>query len=235
MIDKLRLPFLVVAGILLVLAVMVELGSALWLQVEGGNQLGLGGATPGLGIPYLALVDGLLLFTVGLIVSPLLISHRAHGRIQGILTFIVALLVLLGAILLVLAAIALLVLMVSLLLAVPFGTIAYMAAFADFPTGAAAATLSTVMLLKLAFAVCLILAHQRFLENKGLVVLILTSLGVTLLLGFLHNLPPRFLAAITDDIAAIVIGIVAAIWALVYLVGAIPAIVKALRVDKAIG
>lgn len=235
MIDNLRLPFLVVAVVLLVLCFMAELGSALWLQVPGGDQLGSSAATPGLGIPYLALVDGLLLFTVALIVSPLLIGNRVHGRIQGAITFIVALLVLLGAIVLVLASITLLVLMVSLLLAVPFGTIAYMAAFADFPTGTAAATLSTVMLLKLAFAIFLVLAHQRFLENKGLVLLILTSLGVTLLLGFLHSLPPRFLASITDDISAIVTGIVAAIWALVYLIGSIPAIIKALRFDKTVG
>ena len=37
------------------------------------------------------------------------------------------------------------------------------------------AALSLLMTLKLVFAVCLVLAHQRFLQNKGLVLIIITS------------------------------------------------------------
>lgn len=232
MLDKLRLPFLFVAVALLVICVLLELGApALLEDVPGiGDRTG-----PGLGIPYLAIVDGLLLFTVGLIVSPMLISNRVHGRVQGIATLLFSLLLLLGAIALVVVAIVLLMLMLSLLMAVPFGTAAYLSAYASFPYGQAATVLSLVMALKIGFAVCLILAHQRFLENRGLVLLILTSIGLTLLLGFLLNFPPGFLRSITDSISAIVTGIVGAIWALVYLVGAIPAIIKALRVDRVIG
>ncbi len=226
MLESLRLPFFVAALVLLVLAVMIELGSGLVLD-SGAKHYGLG-------LRYLVLVDGLLLLTVVLIASPLIISHRIHGRIQGIITFIAALLLLIASILMAIVAIALLILMISLLLAVPFGTIAYMAMFSYFPVAGVAITLSMVMALKLGFALCLILAHQRFLENKGLVLLILTSLGITVVLSFLHNLPPSVLVSIPDALWAVVIAVIAAIWSLVYLFGSIPAIIKALRVDRAL-
>lgn len=235
MLDKLRLPFLFVAVALLVICVLLELGSSVLIVVPGADAVARSGMGPGLGIPYLAIVDGLLLFTLGLVVSPLLISHRVHGRVQGIATLLFALLLLLGAIALVYFAVFLLLLMLSLLMAVPFGTAVYLAGFADFPYAEATTLLSLVMALKIGFAVCLVLAHQRFLDNRGLVLLILTSIGLTLLLGLLLNFPPGFLRAITDSISAIVTGIVGAVWALIYVIGAIPAVIKALRVDRATG
>ena len=87
---------------------------------------------------------------------------------------------------------------------------------------------------KIGFVVLLVMAHQRFLENKGLVLIILTSFLATIILSFFHGIVPRFLVSITDDIGALIISILAAIWALYYLIGAIPAIIKALRVDKAL-
>ena len=132
------------------------------------------------------------------------------------------------------AAIGLLILMVSLLLAIPFGTIVYMAKYASFDKTAAAITLSVIMSLKLGFAVFLVLAHQRFLENKGLILIILTSFLATIILSFLHGPFPGFLISITDDIGAIIVAVLAAIWALFYLIGSIPAIIKALRVDKSL-
>lgn len=228
--DSLRKPFFFIAVALLVIAFLVEIGSKLYL---GSGKVDL--PNPGLGIPYLALIDGLLLFTIALMGFALLVPDRIHGKIQGIATFLVALFVLIGAITSIFVAIALLMLMISLLLAVPFGTIVYFATYANFAVAPAAATLSLVMILKLGFAVCLILAHQRFLQNKGLVLLILTSLLATIILSFLHGIVPRFLAYITDDIGAIIAAVLAAIWALVFLIGSIPAIIKALRVDRALG
>ncbi len=90
------------------------------------------------------------------------------------------------------------------------------------------------MIFKLAFAILLVFAHQRFLQNKGLVLIILTSLLATIIVSFLHGLVPRFLVSITDDIAAIVVAILAAIWALFFLIGSIPSIIKVLRVDRAL-
>jgi hypothetical protein len=164
----------------------------------------------------------------------LIVPDRIHGRIQGIITFIVALLTLLGTIVAIFTAFGLLMLMVSLLLAVPFGTAVYFAEFADFKVGAAATTLAFIMIFKIAFAIFLVLAHQRFLQNKGLVLLIATSLVATILLGFLHGIAPPFLAYITDDIGALISAILAAIWALFFLIGSIPAVIKALRIDRAL-
>ncbi len=227
MIDTLRKPFFIIALILFFLAVLAELGSGFVADLfEISN--------PGLGLPYLAILDGLVLFTLFLIGAPLILSDRLHGRIQGIITFIVALFTFLGSVLMIFTALGLLLLMISLLIAIPFGTAVYMTKYAAFGKPAAAVTLSIIMSFKFGFAIFLILAHQRFLENKGLVLIILTSFLATVLLSFLHSIFPLFLVSITDGIGAIVIAVLAAIWALFYLIGSVPAIIKALRVDKAL-
>ncbi len=229
MLDKLRVPFFCAAIVCLTIAFAVEIGSQFYL---GTNEVDL--PSPGLGIFYLALLDWLLLFTILLMASALIIPDRIHGRIQGIVTFIVALLTLLGAIVAIFTAFGLLMLMVSLLLAVPFGTALYFAGFANFNVGGAATTLTFIMTFKVAFVIFLVLAHQRFLQNKGLVLLIATSFIATILLGFLHGMAPPFLAFITDDIGALISAILAAIWALFFLLGSISAVIKALRIDRAL-
>jgi hypothetical protein len=234
MTDTLRKPFLVIALVLLALAVLAELGSGIYMFATSDGPSAREIATPGWGIPYMAVLDGLVLFTMLLIGAPLLITDRVHGRIQGIITLIVGFLTLLGSIAMIFTALGMLILMVSLLMAIPFGTAVYMATYAGFAKGPAAVTLSLVMGLKIAFVIFLVMAHQRFLENKGLVLIILTSFLATIILSFLHGIVPRFLVSITDDIGALVIAILAAIWALFYLIGAIPAVIKALRVDKAL-
>ncbi len=228
MLESLRKVPFVIALIALTLVVLVELASVGFLGTVATQAYG-DLKNPGYGIRYLALLDGLLLYMVALMAVPLLITtHSVHGRVQGIATLIFTLLLLLGTIALIILAITLLVTMVSLLLAVPFGTIAYMAIFADFSVGPARATLGALMTLKLVFAVSLVLAQQGFLEMKGLVLLILTSLLATVIVSFLHAFVPRFLVSITDDIGAIIVGILAAVWALVLLIGSIQAVKRAL-------
>lgn len=229
MFDKLRIPFFCVSVVCLVIVFAIELGAQFFLSADKGSL-----ATPGLGIMYLAWLDWLLLFTILLMGTALIVPDRIHGRIQGIITFIVALLTLLGTLVAIFTAFGLLMLMVSLLLAVPFGTAVYFAEFADFKVDAAATTLAFIMIFKIAFAIFLLLAHQRFLQNKGLVLLIATSLVATILLGFLHGIAPPFLAYITDDIGALISAILAAVWALFFLIGSIPAVIKALRIDRAL-
>lgn len=229
MFDKLRIPFFCASVVCLVIVFAIELGAQFFLSADKGSL-----ATPGLGIMYLAWLDWLLLFTILLMGTALIVPDRIHGRIQGIITFIVALLTLLGTLVAIFTAFGLLMLMVSLLLAVPFGTAVYFAEFADFKVGAAATTLAFIMIFKIAFAIFLLLAHQRFLQNKGLVLLTATSLVATILLGFLHGIAPPFLAYITDDIGALISAILAAIWALFFLIGSIPAVIKALRIDRAL-
>jgi hypothetical protein len=59
------------------------------------------------------------------------------------------------------------------------------------------------MMLKAAFGACLILAHPRFLQNKGLMLSILSSLAANIIIGFLHAMVPVPLVSITDAIATI--------------------------------
>jgi len=230
MINSINKPLFIVALILMALAVLTEIGSLVLLgssEIEDAPR-------PGLAISYLALVDGLLFYTLALIGLGFVLPGRLHGSVQGIMTFIVSLLFLIGSFVLIFVAIALLMLMVSLLLAAPFGTIAYFIAYADFEVGAAAGTLSLIMTLKLFCAGCMLFSYVRFLQNRGLVFLFLTSLLATILVGFLHGLMPAFLAYILDAVGAIVVAILAIIWALLILIGSIPAIIKVLRVDRAV-
>lgn len=223
--DTLRKPLFFIAAALLLIALLIETGSS---AVPETYEL------PGFGIPYLALIDGLLIYVVATMGVALIIPERIQGRIQGIITFVVSLIALFVAFGLLLAAFAALMAMVSLFLAVPFGTAAYFAGFAGFARGAAAITLSVLMTLKLSFAVCLVLAHQRFLENRGLVLLVFTSLLANVLVEFLQGFPPGFLVSIVDALAAVIVALLALIWSLSFLIFSIPAILKALRVDKAL-
>jgi hypothetical protein len=86
--------------------------------------------------------------------------------------------------------------------------------------------------LKVAVVILLFLAQQRFVTVKGLVLLMLTSLLANIVVSFLHGLVPLFLVSILDAIAAIIVGVLAAIWALIKLIGSIPAILKGIRLDR---
>jgi hypothetical protein len=182
---------------------------------------------PGVGVPSLGLIDGLLLYTLVLVGLGLVVPERVHGRVQGIASLIVSILVLIAAIVLIIGTFVKVLIMIALFLAAPFGTLAYLAMYGSFNRGGAAVVLSLSMFLKVAGAVLLVLAHQRFLQNKGLVLLIATSLVANIVVGFLHGLVPIVLVSITDGIAAIIVGILAVIWGIVLLVGSIIAIVKA--------
>lgn len=226
--DSLRTPFLVAASIAFFLVVVIELGSLAIIDHGAATNL----STPGLGIPALALMDGIVFFTFLMMTLAVAVPERLLGAIQGIVTFVVMVCTLVGGIVVVMVAIGLLILMITLLMAVPFGTAFYMATYSTFDTGAARATLAAVMFLKIVAVVCVFLAQQKFLEVKGLVLLILSSFLVSLVVSVLHALVLDILVSIADAAAAIVVGIVALIWALVKLIGSIPGIVKGLRVDR---
>jgi MFS superfamily sulfate permease-like transporter len=51
------------------------------------------------------------------------------------------------------------------------------------------------MTLKIPFGVCLVLAQQRFRQNKGLVLMVLTFFVATAIVSFLHGLVPGFLVS----------------------------------------
>jgi hypothetical protein len=184
---------------------------------------------PGFGIRYLMLIDGLLFFTVALIGIALVMPDYAQGKIQGVATLIFSILIILAAIGMIFVALAKLIVMVVLLLAIPFGTIVYLIKYGSFDRGGASAVLSLLMFLKFGFTICLILAHQRFLQGKGLVAIILTSFVANIVITFLHGLVPGILVSITDAISGIVVAIIAVIWAIILLIGSIPAVIKAIK------
>jgi hypothetical protein len=225
--DTIRLPFFIAAAFSLLLALLAELlASDLFVTLSGG--LVHHGGTPGIAINDLAVIDAILLYSITVMVLGAVFPRSVVGRVQAPVTLVVSLLGLIGTVVLVGIAFALLVLMVTLLVAVPFGTIAYLAAWGHFARGEAAATLAMVMTLKLMFCGFLLLAQQRFLAMKGLLLLIGLSLGFTWLVGFLHAFVPIFLVSIADAIAALIITIIGAIWLLIIFVLAIVAVVKAL-------
>jgi hypothetical protein len=257
--EDLRTLFLIVALVLILVVVLAEVGSLGLLRsakAEVGSLESLlpsgevreafeedvdrdelddilsQDKPPGMAVPYMALLDAILFFTVGLMAVGLLLGERVHARIQGVLTLLFSIFLILAAIGLIIAALIALLVRVALFLAVPFGTIAYLAIYGFFNRSGAMAALGLLMTLKLAFAACLALAQQRFLQNRGLVLIIITSLLCHLIVGFLYNIVPRFLVNITDPLAAIVVAILAVIWALFLLVGSLLSVVKALRVDR---
>jgi len=228
--DELRKPLFLLAVMLIALAVLVELGSAALIgSIAVGTAANLATKPPGWAIFALAALDGLVLYTVVLMGIALAIPERIHGRLQGIATLVVGLIDLIFSSLQMIAMLAPLTLMVSLFVAAPFGTLAYMAVYGDFETTRARALLGLIMALKLGFAVCLVLAHQRFITMKGLVLIIATSFVASLVVAFLHALVPWFLVSITDAIAAIVVFVLAIAWSIAMLIGSIPAVLKALR------
>ena len=258
--ERLRTLFFVVALALIGLVVLAEMGSLGVLRGVEQQATAIGALIPqdgevrdayedldddeldrilaqdkppGLAVPYLALVDAILLFTVALMGVGLLIGERVHARVQGVATLLFSIFLILTAIGLIVAALIELVLMVAMFLAVPFGTLAYLVIYGFFNRAGAIAALGLLMMLKLGFSICLAVAHQRFLQNKGLVLMIITSFLGNIIISFLHGIVPGFLVSITDAVAAIIAGILAVLWAIFLLVGSVISVVKALRVDRA--
>ncbi len=247
--SGLRRPLYAMALFAVVLVVVLELGmsfagstgvGSVASLTPGGALAGIpaqdvarvtGDAPPGSGITYLALIDGLLLFTLVMIGLGAVVNQRAYGRAQGVVTLIVSFLWILLALAMALLALAKLLLMIGLLVAVPFGTLAYLAIWGFFPTAKAALVLGALLFFKFVAVGFLVAAQPRFLAIKGLVALIAVSIGLQLVLGFVQGFLPRVLVSIGDEAVALVTAIVALVWALVMLIVSIPAMVKAVRVS----
>jgi hypothetical protein len=225
-----RKPVFLVALIAIGLTVLVELSSIGFIKnvssTAGAAAGSLNVSITGQAIPAMALLDGLIFYAILVIGIALLIPERVQSKVQGIATIIVSVLLLLAAIARFFVDLGMLFLMLGLLLAIPFGTIVYFILWGSFDTGTATAALSLIMFLKIVFAVCLVGSQQRFLENKGLVLIILTSFAANLIVAFLYGLVPNFLVHITDEVAALIVLILAAVWIVIYLVGGIISVVK---------
>lgn len=219
-----RKPFFIIALALMLCVVLVEVGSPWFMRVTDKSF-----DLPGYGIQYLVFVDAFLFYVSLLIGLAFIIPERIQGRVQGCATLIISFFGCLGIIGAIIIAFVFLLILVTLLLSPIFGTAAYLAIYGDFDRSGANITLSLIMALKIAFVIFLILAHQRFLQNKSLVLLTLTSLLANLIISFLHNFVPGILVSITDTLGAIIVAILALIWAIVFIVGSIIAIVKAIH------
>jgi len=219
--DKIRKPFLIAALILSILVLLIELGAALATVFVPKEP-------PGIGIPYLAMVDAILVFTLAHMTISLVVPERVVGRVQGCFTLVTGCLILLAAVVAIFAAITLVLLMIGLIMSF-FGAIIYLAVWGDFPRDAAAVILALLLLLKLVMAVCLVLAHQRFLTLFGLIGLVITSLVLNIVIAFLHDLPPGFLVSVTDAVAAIIVAILAIIWSILLIVGGVMGILAAIK------
>ena len=254
--DKLRWPAFLVACLAVLMVVGLELGTN-WLapakapmsSIDGSEtqsdqilrtELASVGMTledaksraaeerpPGSAIPRLALLDALLLFTVAMMAAPLIWTARIHGRLQGVVTLLFSILVLLGGFKLILTSLAELQLMVGLVVAVPFGMVAYLLRWGYFDVGGAATVLSALLILKFIFVIALIVAHQRFLQNKGLMLLVGCSFLAHLAVKILHGFVPLPFVSITDALGGVIILAIVLIWAFFFLIGSIPAVIKA--------
>jgi hypothetical protein len=244
-VGDLRKPFLLLAIFLMVLVVLIELGSGLILggapagqalqdqqdslEVDDVGDVSDVEEPPGRGIFTLVLVDGILAYTVILMGLSLVIPEKVQARAQGCATFILSIILIIVGIILAIITLVELIVMVTLFLAVPFGTIAYLALWGFFPRGDASILLSLIMFLKIAFVVFILLAQQRYLTMKGFMALVLTSFVCSLIVAFLQNLVPIILVSIFDDIAALIVAIIAIIWAIILLIGSIPSIIATIR------
>ena len=231
MIERLRAPFLILALILVGIALAIELGAAFIEAFPAlADLLGIEDP-PGIAIGSMALVDVMLVFTLSLMTVSLVVPHAVVGRLQGCATVITSCLVLLGSCVAIFLALGLLLLMIG-LIASFFGIAIYLAVYADFPRGTAAAILSVLLALKIAAGICLPFAHQRFVQAMGLILLLLTSIVLNLVIAFLHDLVPILLVSILDALGAIVVGIVALIWAIVLLIGGVIGVLRIIQVPK---
>jgi len=246
--TTIRKPFVFAALVAMLFVLALELGSPHLVgggQISGataglidGNQDTLPvelsdiGEPPGRGLSYLALVDIAVVYVIAQYAIAQLGLGRLHGRLIGIVTLIGSILTLLAAIVMLLVAIVEVMIMIGLFTAAPFGTIAYLVIWGGFPKSTAAALLTAMVMLQVVALILLVLAHPSFVRQKGLLIVSGLSLGLKLVLGFLHAVVPRPLVAIADDIGAIITAVVALILALFFLVFSVPSIVKALRVDR---
>jgi hypothetical protein len=215
--------------LLVVIAAALVFGSGT-LGDTAGELAGTGTTRPGIGIRSLALLNLLLAYALSLmILDRLPVWQRLASRLQGVVMLVLSVLGLIAAIVAIFAALQLLLLMVSLLLASPFGTIAYFALWGNFDTATSRALLAAVMSLQVVGLVAVLLVNPTLLKNVWLVLLAGTVVLMTIVLGFLHALPPSFLVSITDAIGAIVAGILTAVWMLFFIVSGLFTLVRAVR------
>jgi hypothetical protein len=194
-------------------------GSDVTLDYPSGDAVGWG-------IPYLGFVDGVLLYALFWRAASYVLRGSLQVKVQVVTTIIGGICFLIAAIIALFVAFQVLILMLSLAAAVPFGLAVYLALWGGFPTGTAAATLSSLMLAKLVAIVLLVVADRGVLGHKMLVFSVLLSLVAAAVLSFLHGLVPRPFVAITDVVGALIANVIGIVLGLIVVLGSLPALVK---------
>jgi VanZ family protein len=184
---------------------------------------------PGWGVRSLAFVDAVTLLTILLIAASHVVPAPVVAKSQGVITLVAALLLLLAAFIFLLLVVVQLFVMIGLLLAIPFGTLIYLITYGFFDRGGAGVLLSWLFGLKLLFGLALVAASERYLQNVGLVLAVLSTLLASIVVSFLHGIVPIILVSITDAIAALIVAVIAIVWAIVLLIGAILSILALAR------
>lgn len=228
--DQIKKPLFFLAVILMLFVVMFEAGSVFFIGSTPENTskiLEVGISTSGYGITYLAVFDTLLIFTILIMTASMLIPEKIHGRLQGIITLIFSLIMIIISISLIFTTLLKLALMTGLLVSPVFGTIAYLAIFGNFETDSAHLVLGYIMILKFAFVILLVLSHHRFIENKGLMFILISSIAAGVIVSFCHGVVPGFLVSITDGIAGIIVLIITLIWSVIFFAGSVKSVAKA--------
>lgn len=231
------LPFSI-AAVLFVAAFSVEIGARWFAGAEAAPQRDVAVSAqrvgdadnPGLAIPAVALIDGLLLVGIALMAMGEL-SPGTVARTGGVTVLIAGLVVIILGVTMALAAFSKLMFMLGLLMAPLFGQAVYMALFGDFARGAANATLGLLMALRIGGGVALVFWSRSVLKAKGLVLLLLSALLAGVVISFLHGMVPGALASVTDAVAAIVVCVIAIVWGVIEVISGIGSIVKVLLPD----
>ena len=161
-----------------------------------------------------------------------MISRRLVGRVQGIISLLVALVTIVSGIVAASVLFALLMVMVGLLLAPPFGTLAYLAVWGFFFRGAGGGHALDLAVLEDCRRCVVGAGAARLHQEQGA-----GDRGRHLPApdrdrSFLHGFPPGILVSITDVIGGLVILGVSIVWAIVLLFGSIGATLKAIPPEK---
>lgn len=228
-----KLALFVVGLFILALAIAFEGASGFLMRYEVASAAASAvGDTPppGVGIRALLFLDAALAYSLVLILIDFFAPVRAAAaRVQGIVTLVLGIVGILLAVVFANAAINLVTIMLALLMSPPFGTLAYFAAWGHFDKTHARIIIDLCLFLKMVGVAFLVVSSPTIIKNRTLMLLLGLSLGLTFMLGLLHAFPPSFLVAITDGVGAIITLIVALIWMVLLLIGAIPSIVRTLR------
>lgn len=255
---RLRLPFLIGAWILMVMAFSIDAGTPALQSFASAGQsptqvrallepqldrtdlsqeekdealssaISRASQPPGRAVVALSLLDGLLMLSITLVLLGSVVPGALHARYQGVVTLLVSMGVLGKGLMAMTEALAAMLVMVTLLLSFPFGTIAYLVKWGSFPVGQAGLLLGLSAFFRLLGLGALVLAHQRFLQNKGLLLLVLTAMLGSSIIGVFHGWVPSVVVSISDAAATIVVAVLVLIWSIVLLVGALLSLPKLL-------